>query len=50
MTKPTSGPFRVDTPAGKASAILRTNPGFMGGGRTASGAREHPLDRLHIRA
>ncbi len=41
--KPIPGPFRVlefDTPAGIASPIRRTNPGFVGGGRTAGGARE----------
>ena len=41
--KSISGPFRVlefDTPAGIASPIRRTNPGFVGGGRTAGGARE----------
>ena len=41
--KPISGPFRVlefDTPPGIASPIGRSNPGFVGGGRTAGGARE----------
>jgi hypothetical protein len=36
--------FRFATPTeGLASPILRTNPGFVGGGRTAGGAREFVL-------
>ena len=49
-----SGPFAVlefDTPAGIASPVFRKNPGFVGSGRTAGGAREFvtpnlPLDEL----
>jgi hypothetical protein len=44
------GPFAVlqfDTPAmGLASPIRRTNPGFVGSGRTADGAREFVLPNL----
>ena len=39
-----SGPFSVfefDAPIGIASPIRRTNPGFVGGGRTAGGASEY---------
>lgn len=38
-----SGPFSVfefDTPAGIASPVFRTTPGFVGRGRTAGGATE----------
>lgn len=41
--KPISCPFRVlefDIPAGIASPLRRTNPGFIGGDRTTGGARE----------
>lgn len=32
--------FRLKNPSGIASPINRTDPGFVGGGRTAGGARE----------
>jgi len=44
LTIPNSGSgfqiFEFATPTGIASPINRTNPGFIGGGRTAGGARE----------
>ena len=47
-----SGPFAVitfDTPVmGVASPVLRTNPGFVNGGRTAGGAREFVIPNYHI--
>jgi len=45
------GPFGVlefDTPAGLASPINRTTPGFVGRGRTAGGAREFVVDNLRL--
>ena len=46
LTIPRSKNFTViefNTPSGLASSINRTNPGFVGGGRTAGGAREFVL-------
>jgi len=47
LTIPQSRTFTViefDTPAsGLASPVFRNNPGFVGGGRTAGGAREFVL-------
>jgi hypothetical protein len=46
LTIPNSKRFTViefNTPPGLASPINRTNPGFVGGGRTAGGAREFVL-------
>lgn len=45
------GPFAViefDTPSGIASPVFRTNPGFVGFGRTAGGAREFVLPNLTL--
>ena len=45
------GPFAViefDTPSGIASPIFRTNPGFVGFGRTANGAREFVVPNLTL--
>lgn len=46
-----SGPFSVfefDTPIGIASPIRRTNPGFIGGGRTVGGASEYVVPNSRI--
>lgn len=43
------GPFAVDvfdTPSGIASPVRRALPGFVGGGRTAGGAREFVIPNL----
>jgi hypothetical protein len=46
------GPFAVlefDTPStGIASPVFRDNPGFVGGGRTAGGAREFVVPNLNV--
>lgn len=46
------GPFQIiefDTPStGLSSPVFRTDPGFIGGGRTAGGAREFTLPNLEI--
>lgn len=47
-----SGPFSVfefDTPIGIASPIRRTNPGFVGRGRTAGGASEYVVPNSQLR-
>lgn len=46
-----SGPYSVfefDTPIGIASPIRRSNPGFVGGGRTAGGASEYVVPNSRI--
>ncbi|MEZ0469088.1 polymorphic toxin type 10 domain-containing protein [Luteimonas salinilitoris] len=41
--------FEFQTPqSGVASPVFRTNPGFLGGGRTAGGAREFVLPNMPI--
>lgn len=40
--------FEFNTPTGIASPINRTNPGFVGGGRTAGGAREFVIPNQEI--
>nr|WP_301005414.1 polymorphic toxin type 10 domain-containing protein [Lunatimonas sp.] len=40
--------FEFNTPTGIASPINRTNPGFVGGGRTAGGAREFVIPNQAI--
>ena len=48
-----SSGFKViefDTPSGIASPINRTDPGFIGGGRTAGGAREFVVPNTKIPA
>jgi hypothetical protein len=49
---PARGPFAIlefDTPSvGVASPILRDNPGFIGKGRTAGGAREFIIPNLEL--
>lgn len=40
--------FEFNTPSGIASPINRTNPGFVGGGRTAGGAREFVIPNQKI--
>jgi len=45
------GPFAIiefDTPAGIASPVLRTNPGFVGFGRTAGGVPEFVVPNLRL--
>jgi hypothetical protein len=40
--------FEFNTPTGIASPINRTNPGFVGRGRTAGGAREFVIPNQEI--
>jgi hypothetical protein len=46
------GPFAIlefDTPeVGVASPVFRNNPGFVGMGRTAGGAREFVIPNLRL--